>query len=149
MANQVDAAGEEFIIGLEGDHLDAYPDAEGIWTDGVGHTGGVRPYQKITAAQDRTQFRADLSIVAAAIEKSVKVPLNQNQFNALSAFVFNIGCSAFEASTLLKAINAKTEPGVTFQWMRWDKIKKNGKFEVCEGLLNRRAKEVALWRKPE
>ena len=74
----------------------------------------------------------------------VKVPLNQNQFDALVSFVFNVGNNAFRDSTLVKVLNAGHFDQVPTQLRRW--IRDNGK--IVKGLINRREKEIALWNTP-
>ncbi|MCJ8281044.1 MAG: lysozyme, partial [Rivularia sp. ALOHA_DT_140] len=43
---------------------------------------------------------------ARGVTKAVKVDINQNQFDALVSFTYNLGIGAFQRSTLLKKINA-------------------------------------------
>lgn len=83
----------------------------------------------------------DLEVSETAINAWVHVILNQNQFDALCSFVFNVGIEAFRTSTLLKLLNDGKYDEVPGQLARWNKD--NGK--VVEGLKNRREKEVELW----
>ena len=75
-----------------------------------------------------------------AVNKSVLVDTNQNQFDALVSLIFNIGITAFKKSTLLRTINNNGgDEAVKFQFMRW--IKAGGK----PILKKRREKEVQLF----
>ena len=99
--------GLSFILREEGERLMAYADVIGVWTIGVGHTGTVDgiPITKgmtITAEKSRVLLIADVAKFEAAINRLVKVPLKQHQFDALVSLVFNIGETNFARSTLLK-----------------------------------------------
>jgi lysozyme len=75
------------------------------------------------------------------INSLVMVPLNQNQFDALVSWVFNLGAGNLRASTLLKVVNLSDMNGVPAQIKRWNKA--GGK--VLEGLIRRREAEALLW----
>jgi lysozyme len=75
------------------------------------------------------------------VNESVTVPLNQNQFDALVSFSFNVGDNAFRGSTLLKLLNQGQYDQVPAQLRRW--VRDNG--HVVQGLINRREKEIVLW----
>ncbi len=104
----------------EGKRNKAYLDTKGIPTIGVGHTspniyiGLVWTDQQITDA-----LRDDIKVTEDAINKYVKVPLEQHQFDALVSFVFNIGIGAFIRSTLLKRLNNKDYAGADAAFDMW------------------------------
>jgi lysozyme len=78
-------------------------------TIGFGHV--VLPnesFTTITETQALEILRKDVSIAENCINKTVKVPLSQDQFDALVSFVFNVGCNAFLKSTLLRKLNDET-----------------------------------------
>lgn len=133
------------IKALEGLRLIPYKDQAGVWTDGYGNTNGVVPGRKITEAEAEADLRANLRTAEAAVERLVKVPLNDYQFGALVSFVFNVGVAAFASSTLLRVLNAGNYEAVPAQFMRWNKITVNGRKVVNKGLTNRRSAEVAMW----
>lgn len=89
-------------------------------------------------AQDCTRFEHSVSTV-------VTQPLTQNQFDALVAFVFNIGECAFQSSALVSLLNQGDYASVPAQLRRWNKA--GGR--VVEGLVNRREHEIALWNTPD
>ena len=75
------------------------------------------------------------------INDFVEVNLEQNQFDALVSWVFNLGPANLKASTLLKVLNAKDYEGVPAQIKRWNKA--GGK--VLQGLIRRREAESLLF----
>ena len=75
------------------------------------------------------------------INKVVKVPLNQNQFDALVSFAYNIGNKNFNWSTLLKKLNQSDYEGASLEFGRWNQA--NGK--ILNGLVLRRQKEKELF----
>jgi lysozyme len=136
------AAGRKAITDREGNRLTAYQDGGGVWTIGVGHTSAagdpvVTKGLKITAAQSDEILSRDLKDVEKAVLKGLKVPVTQNQFDALVSLAFNIGNTAFTKTTLLKKLNAGDRAGAADQFLVWSKD--NGK--VVQGLVNRRKSE--------
>ena len=77
------------------------------------------------------------------INKVVKVPLNQNQFDALVSFAYNIGNVNFNSSTLLRWLNQGNYKEASMQLLRWNK----SKGIVLNGLTKRRKAEKALFDK--
>jgi len=145
MANfKYSAAGLALTKQFEGLELKAYQDSVGVWTIGYGHTGtDVKPGLTITEAQASVLLAADVAWAVTCVNKSVKSAVNQNQFDAMVDFVFNLGCAAFAQSTLLRMVNAGDFAGGAGQFGRWNKA--GGK--VLAGLTKRRAAEAALFAK--
>lgn len=79
---------------------------------------------------------------AKSINDNIKVPLTQNQFDALVSFIFNCGIGAFVGSTLRKLLNQKDYKGAAEQFLRWDKGN-DGK--PIAGLTRRRKAERELF----
>lgn len=137
--------GKWLIQGFEKLSLVAYKDGGGVWTIGYGHTGPDVNYDMIcTIAQADKWFDQDTETAIAGINRLVKVPLTQNQFDALVSFVYNLGVGAFEKSTLLKVLNAGDYAGAADQLLRWDHD--NG--VQVPGLTRRRKAERELFLKP-
>lgn len=141
---QISNNGIAFIKREEGEKLTGYADTRGIPTIGVGHTGPVNGVpvkvgMKITAEQSTALLKGDLSWVEDTL-KNVKSPLNQNQYDALCSFVFNIGAKAFNGSTMLKLLNAGNYPAAANEFPKW---KKSG--NDPDILLPRRQRERALF----
>lgn len=140
--------GIDLISSFEDTKLQAYDDGVGVWTIGTGTTvypDGVRVKKgdKCTLGQAKEYFAHDLKRFEASVNTLVKVPLSQNQFDALVSLVYNIGTGAFAGSTLLKKLNAKDYQGAADQFPLWNKV--GGK--VLKGLVRRRADERALFLK--
>ena len=130
------------VIASEGDKLKAYQDGNGIWTIGYGHTGSfAAPGTTITEAQAVTLLNGDLAITDHALARLVKVTVNQNQWDALESFVFNIGQGHFGSSTCLAKLNAGDTTGAAAHILDWNKVAG----QVSKGLDTRRHKEQALF----
>lgn len=135
----------------EGLRLEAYlPTPNDRWTIGWGHTKTARKGMKITTEQAEALFMEDMAWVAKAIDKNVTVPLNENQYDALASFVYNLGAGNFKSSTLLRKLNLGDYVGAANEFPRWNKQrnKKTGKLEVLRGLTKRRAEEKELFLTP-
>lgn len=149
MPRHVDAYSLGKIKAWEGLRLDPYQDQAGVWTDGYGNTRGVVAGKAITAAKAESDLRRNLAEAEAAVSRLVTVDLNDYQFGALVAFVFNVGVSAFASSTLLRMLNQGNYAAVPVQLMRWNKITVGGRKIINKGLTNRRSAECGLWSRGE
>lgn len=115
-------AGLNLIKSFEALRLKAYkPTPDDVWTIGYGHTKNVGDGDTCTDGQALNWLREDLGWVESCINKNVKIPLVQNEFDALCSLVFNIGCTAFAGSTLLKLLNNADYDGASAQFGRWNK----------------------------
>jgi GH24 family phage-related lysozyme (muramidase) len=138
--------GLDLIKEFEGLKLTAYKalKTEKYYTIGYGHYGSdVKEGQKITKAQAESLLKKDVTRFVDAVNEGVKTELNQNQFDALVSFTYNVGESAFKKSTLLEKLNKRDFEGAVKEFARWNKS--GGK--VIQGLINRRKKEQALFSK--
>lgn len=124
----------------EGCRLRAYQDTGGVWTIGYGHTGGVRENQTITQAVAETLLRHDI-LYAANVVNSHAMPCTQNQFDALTDFVFNVGPSQFLSSHLYAYHKEGSYKSAAAEFSKWRYD--NGC--IIEGLVKRRAAEAALY----
>jgi len=130
---------------FEGLRLQAYQDSVGVWTIGYGHTSpDVHAGLTITENQARILLAADVAWAVACVNKSVTSTINQNQFDALVDFTFNLGCASLVQSTLLRLINASDFVAAAPQFLRWNKA--GGK--VLKGLTLRRQAEMDLFNTP-
>jgi lysozyme len=129
-----------FITKEEGARNKAYKDSKGLWTIGVGHLIKSDEQHLINATLTDEQveelLRSDLKWCSEAVESSVRVPLSQNQFDALYSLCFNIGGTAFKNSTVVKRINAGDLKGAADAIEMWNKP---------AVLINRRKREKALF----
>lgn len=110
-----------FLISYEKFRPTAYkPTSTDKWTIGYGHTKGVKEGDTCTIAQAKLWMMQDVEEACAAVIKYVKVPLNQNQFDALASLVFNAGHELLINSTLETMLNAGNYAGAALQFKRWD-----------------------------
>ena len=142
----VSAKGIDLICSFEGLRLTAYDDGVGVWTIGFGtikYPNGVRVKRgdTCTLEQAKSYMKHDLIEFEHTVNSLVKVPLNQNQFDALVSLTYNIGSGAFKSSTLLKKLNLSDYKGAADQFDVW--VNAGGK--RMQGLANRRAKEKSLF----
>jgi lysozyme len=115
--------GADVLADREGLELEAYLDSRGILTIGIGHTSAAGPPQvtqgmRITEDQAHKIFRADNTRFRKECLHLVKVPVLQQEFDALASFIFNLGTPQFASSTALKRLNAGDYPGCA-EAMRW------------------------------
>ena len=136
--------GIEFLIKEEGEVLTAYKCQAGVWTIGVGHTGDeVAPELKITKEKSRELLKIDLKRFEDVVNKSIKYPIEQYQFDALVSLAFNIGVNAFANSTVVKRINAGADmKDIEEAWKMW----RMGGGRVLPVLVARRGREIKLYR---
>jgi lysozyme len=132
------------VAEFEGLRLEAYKDIRGILTIGYGHIQGVYEGQVITKAQALLFLNADLIWADTFISNNIKEPLNQNQFDALVSFVYNIGVGNFKKSSCFTALNENKFSDAANDILLWNKV--NG--VVSSGLDRRRHVEHDLFLKP-
>lgn len=130
----------ELIKHFEGCRLKAYQDSGGVLTIGYGHTPAVMG-QELTQEAADTLLEQDAGKASDAVNRLVKTPLTQNEHDALTDFVFNLGAGAFADSTLLRRLNYGDKDGAAEELLRWVRCK--GK--VLAGLVVRRKAEQALF----
>lgn len=139
---KIGAKGVKLIKEFEGLELKAYKDSVGVVTIGYGSTGDhVFMGQTITEAQAEALLRKDIARFEKGVDDLVKVPLTQNQFDALVSFSFNLGLGNLKSSTLLRKLNSLDYAGAANEFVRWNKA--GG--VVMKGLTRRREAEKALF----
>lgn len=143
MANRkIGQAGLTLIKQFEGCRLVAYQCSAGVWTIGYGHTAGVHKGMKITQAQADEYLKHDVAKFEKYVNNPSYVPftdkLNQNQFDALVSFAFNLGQG--NVKKLCVGRNINQIPSAMQQY-----CKAAGK--TLPGLQRRRKAEAALYNK--
>ena len=143
MANRkIGQAGLALIKQFEGCRLIAYQCSAGVWTIGYGHTAGVYKGMKITQAQADAFLKQDIAKFEKYINNPSYVPftdkLNQNQFDALVSFAFNLGQGNVKKLCTGRVMNQI--PSAMQQY-----CKAAGK--TLPGLQRRRKAEAALYNK--
>lgn len=141
----------DFIKVKEGFSATLYNDDDNNCTIGYGHLvhygpidGSEPNWMKngITEKQAEGLLLIELDEAAKDVERLVKVPLNQNQFDSLVSFCFNLGEGNLERSTLLQVLNQGKYDSVPDQIVRW--VKAGGK--ILKGLVIRRKQEADIFR---
>jgi lysozyme len=97
--------------------------------------------KSITVEQADEIMRTSLVEYENAVNRYVKVPITQGQFDALVDFAYNAGAQSLRNSTLLKMLNAGDYAGAAKQFERW--VYADGK--VLYGLVKRRKLEADLF----
>jgi lysozyme len=134
----------ELLQSSEGFRNRVYLDVAGLPTIGYGHRL-LQPDSfpnGISESQAANLLACDVRDSEQAVQRLVKVPLTQGQFDALVDFTFNLGAARLASSTLLKCLNAGRYDDAAEQLLRWDHAGKN---EVA-ALKIRREAEAELWK---
>lgn len=133
--------GVALIKEFEGFRPTAYKCPAGVWTLGYGQTEGVNEGSTCTYEEAEKTLLASIAWREASVNKHVKVPLKQNQFDALVSFVYNVGAGAFSNSTLLFKLNNGDFAGAAAEFDKWAKAK----HKVLPGLVARRTAERKMF----
>lgn len=136
----------------EGFSSTTYLDPIGIPTIGYGfirYPGGIRVTTQddpITRAQaDELLLQLLTQTYEADVLRLITTPLNQNQFDALVSFTYNLGASNLAKSTLRRKVNLyPSDPSIRAEFVRWNQAAGR----VLKGLTNRRLEEVELYFRP-
>jgi len=130
------------VSSFEGFSAVAYLDGNSIPTIGYGHTADVKMGDVCTKTQALVWLDEDLKIADDAIARLVTVPLTQNEWDALTSLVYNIGQGNFAKSTVHLRINHGDTNGACQAIGMWNKVAG----QVSAGLVRRRAAEMAMFR---
>lgn len=142
----------DLIVSFEGLKLNAYKDSVGIATIGIG-TIKYPTGKAVVMGDVCTKHQAFEYLYNELKQKSSTVnfyttglTINQNQFDALLSFTYNVGTGALMVSTLLKKIKVNVnDPSIRVEFMKWNKGKVSGVLTVLPGLTKRRAAEADLY----
>jgi lysozyme len=143
---KIDKYGIDLLTQLEGLKTKAYKCTAGVWTIGIGSTyfengEKVSEGDSISKEEAYRLFELTASKYEKPINNTIKVPINQNQFNALFCFCYNVGATGFKNSTLARKINeggSRKEIESAFMMWRGKTKNKAGKFV----LESRRQSEI-------
>tara|TARA_R100000152_G_C6782249_1_gene219315 strand:- start:12496 stop:12939 length:444 start_codon:yes stop_codon:yes gene_type:complete len=138
---EISKEGLALIKKFEGFEAEAYKCPAGVWTIGYGHTKGVQEGDEWSQSHAEHMLEIELEEFCKYINDMVKVPLEQFQFDALVAWVYNLGAGNLRESTLLKVLNQGKYEDVPHEIKRWNKA--GG--QVLQGLVRRREAEALLF----
>lgn len=141
---KINSVGLDLITRFEGFVNHVYKDAGGLDTIGFGHL--VKPgehFTTVTREEALDLLAKDVEFAENAVNHLVKVDLNQDQFDALCSFVYNVGTGAFQNSTLLELINDKEFYKASLEMLKWSHIAHK---EVAGLLTRRQIESVLLYR---
>jgi lysozyme len=138
--------GARLIESFEGFRSAPYRDAVGVWTIGFGSTRNVGPHTPpVTRQQAEARMMREIDESYGASVNALKLPLNQNQFDALVSFVYNVGPGGIGPNTTVgKRLRARDWHAAADALLAWDKA--GGR--PLAGLTRRRHAERALFLKP-
>ena len=133
---------------FEGYKDKAYKCPAGIWTIGYGSTmysDGTR----VKEGDKVSKETAEATLMWELTNKSkslVNLRVNQNKFDALMSFAYNLGIGALLDSTLYKKVRMNPyDITIRDEFLRWNKARVNGKLTVLPGLTRRRDAEANLY----
>lgn len=147
MKRHLSTDGAHLLEAFEGFVPHPYQDAVGVWTIGFGSTHGVGPRTRnVTRAQAEKRMMREVDATYGAAVNALDLSLTQNQFDALTSFVYNVGPGALEASTGIgKALRKHDWQAAADHLLEWDKA--GGR--ALAGLTRRRVAERALFLKDD
>jgi len=144
MSKEISEEGLNLIKRHEGLRLEAYRCPAGVWTIGYGSTKDVREGMVITQEEADKRLKFDVYTSENCVNE-VGDLINQNQFDALVSFVFNLGCGRFKSSTLRKkVVKNPADKTIRYEFIRW--VYAGGK--KLNGLRKRRNEEADLYFTP-
>jgi len=140
--------GIDLITDFEGFEPKAYLCPAKVPTIGFGtirYPNGVKVTlndKEVTRQQALEYLKNDVAVFEKQVDALCRDDINQNQFDAILSFCYNLGATNLKSSTLLKKINLNpTDPSIALELMKW--VRADGK--VSNGLKRRREAEAKLY----
>ncbi|USQ94293.1 lysozyme-family localization factor SpmX [Caulobacter sp. RL271] len=146
--HQLSRAAVDLIKRFEGYRQHAARLPDGRWTVGYGHTLTARAGASVSEKDAEALLLYDLISVAHSVNEHTYAPLNQNQFDALVCFAFNIGLENFLRSGVLRRINEGSLLQAACAMEMWRKADFEGERIVIDALVRRRSAEKTLFLTP-
>jgi len=136
----------KLVKGAEGWFSCWYKDPVGLPTIGYGHLiekgDSYKKGSCLTKEQGDALLKKDLGKAEDCIRKQAKVPLNCNEFSALTSWAFNVGCGASGKSGVMRQLNTGNRGAVCGELSKWNK----GGGKELKGLTTRRRDECSLFK---
>ena len=142
--------GIHLIEEFEGFRPTMYRDSVGLPTIGYGTLIDIAAEEwlltaTITREQAEDLLRQELHDIEIRLNSLVKKPINQNQYDSLASFCYNLGTGALKRSTLLRKLNVNpNDPAIRYEFQKW--VNADGK--RSSGLVKRRKAESDLYFTP-
>ena len=96
----------------------------------------------ITKDEAVTMLKDIVKTFGKEVNKLVTSPINQNQYNALVSFAYNVGIANLRNSTLLKLVNKDpNQLAISNEFLKWV----NAGGQKIKGLEKRRIKESQIY----
>ncbi|ESQ80684.1 lysozyme [Asticcacaulis sp. YBE204] len=146
---KVSRAGVELIKSFEGLRQQASQLPDGRWMIGYGHTFSAREGARVSPEDADALLRFDLLPIVDGVNNLAVTPLNQNQFDALVSFCFNVGLEHFATSDVLRRVNEGRATEAAQALDNWTSADFNGQTYVLAPLIRRRAAEKSLFLTPD
>ncbi len=140
--------GLNLIKGYEGLRMSAHYAPSEQWTVGYGHTDTARHGMSVTEGEAERLLREDVAPIESLISETVRAPLNQNEHDALTSLIFNIGEENWRRSSVLRKLNEGDKLSAAQGFEMWTKARVNGELVTLDGLVRRRAAEKSLFLMP-
>lgn len=145
---QVSRSAIELIKRFEGYRRSSAQLPDGRWTIGYGHTLTAREGVEVSERDAEALLIYDLIGISHSVNEWVFTPLNQNQFDALVAFAFNLGSENFRRSSVLRRLNEGDVIEAACAMELWRKAEFEGEIIVVDALVRRRSAEKTLFLTP-
>lgn len=149
---RISKAGIDLIREFEGEVLQVYKCPAGHPTVGIGHLvtkrDNLKMGDKITKEQSEAFFKADIEHFENAINQSVKVPITQNEFDAIVSLAYNVGANGLRASKSFRFyLNRDRKREFADAMLSFNKAMVRGRLTPLAGLTRRRMAERKLFLK--
>tara|TARA_R110002124_G_scaffold229569_1_gene394755 strand:+ start:172 stop:615 length:444 start_codon:yes stop_codon:yes gene_type:complete len=144
---RINEIGLNLIKTFEGFRSEPYFCSAMVATIGFGSTwsfDGSRvtlSHPRINEAEAEELLLREIRNSEKAVNRLIKIELNENEHSALQSFVYNLGSGRLQSSTLRRKINRGDFEGAADEFPKWRRA--GGK--ILKGLVLRRAAERKLF----
>ncbi len=145
MSRSTSPAGLDLIKRFEGFFAEPKELAGDVWVVGHGHVRVGAPGAPVSREAAEALLLVDLGAFERAVALNAYQELSQSQFDALVSFAFSVGLEAFEASAVLRRVNAGDFVSAACAMDAWRHVEVDGQARVSPALVRRRAAEKAFF----